>query len=130
MLINIYQIDPTKDKNKLLFQSYYSLLEKGFLQPDCNIYDKVYCGHTEGRDLEDVFEEFNIRLPKCFFGHSLSVSDVVEVVEGFGNTQKGFYYCDTVGFVKLEPNWKKYNEIKDAILNEIKNVPYVKKSSI
>jgi len=45
-------------------------------------------------DLEAVYERFNLRRPAGFQGHSLSVSDVVEV----GGR---FYYCDAVGFVDV-----------------------------
>lgn len=46
--------------------------------------------------LEDVFSMFNTgRRPKDFRGHSLSVSDVVEI-EGTK------YYCDDFGFVSLD----------------------------
>jgi len=44
--------------------------------------------------LELVFNIFNQRRPFDFRGHSLSVSDVVEI-EG------NYYYCDSVGFEKL-----------------------------
>lgn len=45
---------------------------------------------------------FNCDWPEDFQGHSLSVSDVVEIVNG---ENAGFYFCDSIGFqpVKFEP---------------------------
>jgi hypothetical protein len=64
-----------------------------------NDYEVVYEGEIEGDNsnmiLEELFEIFNIRHPEDFRGHSLSVSDVVEL-DGVN------YYCDSAGWVKLE----------------------------
>lgn len=38
---------------------------------------------------------------KDFRGHSLSVSDIVEVGEG-SSVAKGFYFCDSLGFKKVK----------------------------
>ena len=62
-------------------------------------YDVVYEGEIEGTNpnavLEELFKIFNIERPEDFTGHSLSVSDVVEL-DGVN------YYCDSIGWVKLE----------------------------
>ena len=42
----------------------------------------------------ELFELFNLNHPKDFHGHSLSVSDIVEL-NGVN------YYCDAMGWVKL-----------------------------
>lgn len=65
-----------------------------------NDYEVVYEGEIEvtssiNNTLEKLFEIFNIRHPEDFKGHSLSVSDIVEID---GNN----YYCDAFGWVKLE----------------------------
>lgn len=57
----------------------------------------------EAGDLEDVYRIFNTECPWDFKGHSLSVSDVVEVVEGPGMAP-GFYFCDCIGFQRVEFN--------------------------
>ena len=66
---------------------------------DINDYEIVYEGDIESKNsyeaLEKLFEIFNIRHPEDFHGHSLSVSDVVEL-DGIN------YYCDNTGWVKLE----------------------------
>ena len=39
----------------------------------------VYSYESDDTDLEHIFEKFNIHRPADFHGHSLSVSDVVEI---------------------------------------------------
>lgn len=69
-------------------------------EPDSAVYDKVYSGDVKCRNLEDVFTLFNSRRPEGFRGHSLSVSDVVEVEDAAGITP-GFYFCDSFGFKEI-----------------------------
>lgn len=45
--------------------------------------------------LEMLFTKFNIRRPSDFTGHSLSVSDVVELIT---DDKSKFYYCDSFGW--------------------------------
>ena len=47
---------------------------------------------------EVIFHIFNMRRPEDFKGHSLSMSDVVELNR---NGRKNFYYCDMTGFVRV-----------------------------
>ena len=63
-------------------------------------YKKVYEGEVEEKDdlvktLDYLFTKFNIAHPDDFRGHSLSVSDVVEL-DGV------WYYCDSYGWVNVE----------------------------
>ena len=69
-------------------------------EPDCAAYDKVYSGNVKCRNLEDVFVLFNSGRPEDFRGHSLSVSDVVEV-EDAASITPGFYFCDSIGFKEI-----------------------------
>ena len=67
---------------------------------DISQYKKVYEGEVqEEKDilctLESIFEKFNLHHPSDFYGHSLSVSDVV-VLDGVS------YYCDSYGWIKTE----------------------------
>ena len=50
---------------------------------------------TSEEILDTLFEKFNINHPKNFHGHSLSVSDVIEL-DGIK------YYCDDFGWVKID----------------------------
>ena len=69
-------------------------------EPDCAAYDKVYSGDVKCRNLEDVFVFFQSGRPEGFQGHSLSVSDVVEV-EDAASITPGFYFCDSIGFKEI-----------------------------
>ena len=62
-------------------------------------YEVVYEGELDYPEMPDALEElfdiFNIRRPNDFEGHSMSVSDIVEV-DGKN------YYCDAAGWVELK----------------------------
>jgi hypothetical protein len=59
---------------------------------------------------------FNTALPADYRGRSLSVSDVVEIVEA-ENVKPGFYFCDSIGFkeVPFEPDIAKEQEAKKTM---------------
>lgn len=99
--INIYQINTDRDPKQLKFlclDTARRILHSA--EPDSAAYDKVYSGDVKCRNLEDVFTLFNSRRPEGFRGHSLSVSDVVEVEDAAGITP-GFYFCDSFGFKEI-----------------------------
>ena len=45
-----------------------------------------------------IFHVFNMRRPKDFEGHSLSMSDVIEIDDG---TSRKLYYCNTFGWTQV-----------------------------
>lgn len=47
---------------------------------DPSAYKTVFDGDVECKDLEDIFRKFNYDRPPTLFGHSMSISDVVEVI--------------------------------------------------
>lgn len=97
MKIRIYQINLMRDTNKMAFRPYEDLKRQGCPFVDFEIYDKVFEGEVDCKTLEEVFIMFNTTShPEGYKGRNLSVSDVVEVMEG--GTDIGFYYCDSVGF--------------------------------
>lgn len=101
MKINIYQINRDRDTQQLKFMSLDAVRKVlRSAEPDCATYDRVYSGDVKCRNLEDVFVLFNSGRPEGFRGHSLSVSDVVEVEDAAGITP-GFYFCDSVGFKEI-----------------------------
>ena len=80
MKIGIYQINTDRDSQRLKFMGLDFTRQKlRTAEPDCSAYDKVFSGDVRCGNLEDVFTLFNTSRPKNFRGHSLSVSDVVEV---------------------------------------------------
>lgn len=102
MDIKIYQINRTRDVDRIKFLRMDSLPAfQGTQDINSRIYDMVYQGNVEAGDLEDVYRIFNTEHPQDFNGHSLSVSDVVEVVDG-QEPVPGFYFCDCIGFQRVE----------------------------
>ena len=102
MNINIYQIDIDRDSKRICFSGLdeiKKLTKSNTL--DCSIYDKIYSGEVDCNSLEDVYRMFNTDHPEDYTGRSLSVSDVVEITDG---ECKGFYFCDNVGFEKIDFN--------------------------
>lgn len=102
MYIAIYQIDMDRDPDNLAFMN----LERtnriqGSPQINSSIYDKVFEGPVKADSMEDVYYIFNQAHPEGYIGRSLSVSDVVQVVEDnpFGSV---FYFCDSVGFKRVD----------------------------
>ena len=101
MKFTVYQINMDRDKARVKFQCYERTLQE-VPEIRMEIYDKVYEGEIQRQEeetektLEAIYGELNLRKdrhPK-FKGHSLSVSDVVEL--------KGErWFCDTVGWKKL-----------------------------
>lgn len=102
MKIKIYQINLDRDKNRLRCVSYKNL-EKFQSKPDVDsrIYDCIYEGSVACKNLEEVFLLFNGSHPDDFEGYSLLASDVVEVCQS-DLIEPGFYYCDSVGFCKVD----------------------------
>lgn len=101
MKISIYQINLEKDTERVAFLG-LDQLQKLYGKTAINdsIYDEVFYGDVDAESLEDVFEIFNLRHPEGYTGRSLSVSDVVEIIDGSDKT--GCFFCDTVGFQKVQ----------------------------
>ena len=77
----------------------YGELKENFGEPDKNNYELVYEGEIETNDLESIYTKFNLNHPRGFTGHSLSMSDVVELYDGNGSE---FYYVDRFGFKEID----------------------------
>ena len=97
MRIRVFQIDDCKDKDKRMFMSYENVMKSANVDPE--IYHQVYGGVVNCSDIESVFSLCNTEYPPGYYGHSMSVSDVVEICDG---SDKGFYYCDHIGFQKID----------------------------
>ena len=101
MEIRIYQINMDRDVDGRKFMGTDRLKQHfGDSEIDSEIYDRVYEGEVSANSLEDVYRIFNLERPADFTGHSLSVSDVVEIV-GSDLEEPGFYFCDSIGFQKV-----------------------------
>ena len=100
----LWQINPARDEQRVRFVSLDGLVRlTGSRTVDLSKYDVVFEGEqlAEEADFpENLFCQFNRGdVTTGYSGRSMSVSDVVEVVEG---PACGFYYCDTVGFKKVD----------------------------
>ena len=95
MKIKVFQVNPEPDRHGTLFRSYDAAM-KSAGQIDPSIYKTVFDGNVDAEDLEDVFAVLNFSQPVGYNGHSLSVSDIVEI-EG-----SGYFYCDSFGFQELK----------------------------
>ena len=99
MKIRIFQINHDRDAQHIKF---CGLEELGDRKIDPASYDRVFAGEIEGSTMEDVFRRFNTEGHPLHRGHSLSVSDIVELCEPVGNYAAGFYFCDSFGFEKVD----------------------------
>lgn len=122
MKIKIYQVNMERDSDRVCFESIEMLKKQnGTADIDASIYDLVYSGQVKAADLEDIYRTFNIDYPDGYTGRSLSVSDIVQVVENENSgTEPGFYYCDSVGFVKTSFDAEKAdNSLKKKTLKVV-----------
>lgn len=102
---SVYQLNDKESNHFLRFEP-INRLKNGIEDIKFSNYDKVYENSREysadnifsDEILEELFEEFNINIPKDYKGHSLSVSDVI-VLECDGVSKA--YYCDTFGFKEI-----------------------------
>ena len=96
MEYKILQLKHNEEAHKFLFLPY-----REDRVPSKDLYDVVYTGEVKPDDtlmvLERLFVKFNTNHPADFKGHSLSVSDVVEL-------DGKFYYCDSFGYEEIK-NW-------------------------
>lgn len=112
MKIKIYQVNMERDENRVAFMAYESLAKfQDSPDVDSRIYDKVFEGEVNCFTLEKLYEIFNREHPAGYKGRSMSVSDVVEIVDG--TTGKSYFnFCDSFGFqqVSFEPDKTQISE--------------------
>ena len=105
MKVKILQLDhDNENAENLLFRDYDFAKRK---YPNRNnllqLYKVVYeiddyqAKTMDTRDIvicDDIFTDFNIRRPEDFKGHSLSVSDIIQLDDKY-------YYVDSFGFAEV-----------------------------
>lgn len=100
-----YEIFQSTIKSSFAFMPWKYTKEHNF---SFNFYKKVWSDKEEARDdldlLNYLFEKFNINHPKDFKGHSMSVSDIVRIMDVNGNTK--YYYCDVFGWEDITKEMK------------------------
>lgn len=118
--------------DKLKFMGYSSVYDNNSTV-NRSIYDEVFSGRLTCKSLEEIYKTLNLsEKPKEYKGHSLSVSDVVEVKNSLV-IENGFFYCDNIGFkkikfgfIKTEPakitEKKSAEEDKKLMMNNCENI--------
>lgn len=96
MKIRIYQIEMSLDEKHVAFMSYAYMQERYPEGIPAELYRLVYEYESRTANLERLFYIFNMEHPADYKARSMSLSDVVEVID----PEKGsrFYFCDTAGF--------------------------------
>ncbi len=119
MDVSIYQIDPEKDENVVIFTDYDLLKERQSSEEiDSSIYGKVFEGVLEAENLEEIYRVFNWDKPEGYAGRSMSVSDIIEVRDG-KTGEREFYYCDSIGFRKVDFDPEKTSEMRKQTIRVV-----------
>jgi len=95
--VRIWQLK--SDSNlELRFRAYDEVLKVSG-EPSKDNYDVVFDGGLDTNNLESIYTKFNMDHPSDFKGHSLSISDVVEL---YDDSSSEFHYVDQFGFKAIE----------------------------
>ena len=94
--VRIWQLGPESDV-RMKFVGYDEMV-RDFGEPDPGKYRIAYDGQLGTNELEDIYTRCNVSHPPGYNGHSLSMSDVVELYDESGSE---FYYCDRFGFKRI-----------------------------
>lgn len=95
--VRIWQLKADADP-MMKFIGYDEFCES-FGEPHREDYSAICDGQPGANDLVRIFELFNVSRPKGFEGHSLSMSDIVELYDDDGSE---FHYVDRFGFRAIE----------------------------
>ena len=117
--IRVFQL---KDESPLTFMNFDETAKRGGVKD--KDYRQVYGGTVFAKNLEDVFMLCNTDLPYGYHGHSLWVSDIVEVCQG---EDKGFYFVDSFGYKKLDDfdiTQTDHNDMMKILILEKDRMPY------
>ena len=119
MNIRINQVNLERDDDRIAFCGYdeYTRLS-GMKEIKSGAYDRVFSGEVNCRDLEDVYCKFNNDFPEGYKGRSLSVSDVVEVLDS-ESVEHGAYYCDSVGFKRVDFDPEEVREVENKTITVV-----------
>ena len=110
MKIRIYQIDIDNDKDNLSFRNLEFVYKKSGGRVPEDIYELIYEGDVDAKNIDDIFYIFNEALPDNFKSRSMSVSDVFELIHS--PEKSTFYYVDSVGFARIPFDRTKVKELK------------------
>lgn len=96
MQVRVYQINPDRDKNRVMYERLDDLAKyQGSPAVDASLYDRVLRADVDCDDLEQLYAMLNTTGHPLHHGGSMKVSDVVV-------TDEGAFYCDRMGFMAIE----------------------------
>lgn len=114
MQIKIYQIDHDKDEKSVKFMPLEYAVKHGGIDP--SVYKTAFYGDAEAKNLEDIFRIFNTdEIPGTHQGHSLSVSDIVEVLDNVPELVGRIDFLGSNGFVGETIEYTDPNEYNQEI---------------
>ena len=96
MKTRVYQIISELDVNRVKFWGLDTMRKHYGGTIPAELYHCVYDGDLKTQDLEQIFMILNTSCPPGYNGHSLSMTDVVELEDSNGKCS--FFFCDTFGF--------------------------------
>lgn len=115
MEICIYQIDPDRDRDRVAYLSSDKLSRyQGSDRINSSLYNSVFRGVVECSTLEDVYHMMNFQHPADYTGRSMSTSDVVQVIHSV-IVDPGFYYCESIGFSRIDFSPERTQDMTRAI---------------
>ncbi len=101
MQVRVYQINPDRDKNRVMYERLDDLAKyQGSPKVDAALYDRVLRADVDCENLEQLYAMLNTTGHPLHHGGSMKVSDVVV-------TDDGAFYCDRMGFAEIEFNESK-----------------------
>lgn len=106
MKIRVFQIRADRDTLLLRYAGSEEFAAEGIalVALPRGLYEQVYEGDLPCADLDGVYARLQLRqhfIPDGYQGHSLSISDVVEILERGDNLlceAEGLWFVDNVGF--------------------------------
>ena len=137
MKVKVYQIDSERDQQQVKFMGYDLTQKHGGVDPMS--YRCVYSGEVDTSNLEDAYEKLNFGRPARFFGHSLSVSDIVEITEDtpdwkqFLNTDEGKAYFSArikVAEAFADTLTRNMNAMSCTVIDPLSDANYVERRNL
>ena len=125
MKVLLYQIIPELDTKRLIYNCLENIMKSCGDTFPAEIYALVFSGDVDAKSCDDVWTIFNANLLDGYKGRSMSVSDVLEIVDS--DNQSKFFFCDSYGFKEIDFDKKKamtlvLNHNFDCVQEKRKNV--------
>ena len=97
---NCYMVYQLPHSNQNVFRSFEDVPQPINIGDYCCVWanDDVEFDMDDRDICEELFTRFNVAHPKGFGAHSMSVSDIIVIFRG---EESRLYYCDPVGFKKI-----------------------------